>query len=178
MQPGDSQGFVDGLFWHKVCIDIVVRMRQTLRMGERTSRLRQKLLETSQALQHEVERVLAERGPLIRGSFGRRRRVCGKPSCRCTQGELHESAILSASEDGRVRQVHVPATEEHMVAAGVERYQRFRAIKARVMGLAGRHGQLVDQIGQSLLAAYPKRKPLPRPRRLPRAARRRVSRKA
>jgi hypothetical protein len=158
------------VIWHICTIYIYGRPCHADFMSQKTSRLRQKLLEASQAFQLEIEHVLAERGPMIRGSFGKRRRVCGKDSCRCARGELHESAFIAASDAGRVRQVHVPAAEERMVAAGVQRYQRFRRLKAKLVGLAQRQVRLTEQIGQSLLTPYPKGRPLPRPKRLLRAA--------
>src|SRR5881628_3566943 len=98
-------------------------------MKERASGLRQKLRQTNQRYQAVLEGIVAERGPLIRGSFGTRRRVCGVPTCHCARGELHESKFLTATERGQTRQVHVPAAEEAEVMAGVGRYRRLR--KAR-----------------------------------------------
>jgi hypothetical protein len=140
--------------------------------------LRQALLEASQALQAEIERALEERGPLIRGTFGRRKRLCGNPACRCARGERHESAYLSASQDGKVRQVHVPVGDEDEVAAGVERYRCFRQLKARLLELADRQMKLVDKLGQSLVKPYPPKKPLPQAKRLLRAASKKGARKA
>ena len=48
----------------------------------------------------------ATSGPerMIRGSVVTHRRRCGKPNCRCADGEaLHESTVLSYSEGGRTR---------------------------------------------------------------------------
>lgn len=146
-------------------------------MSQKTSRLRQRLLEASQAFQQQIDRVLAERGPMIRGSFGMRRRLCGRASCHCASGERHESAYLTASDAGRVRQVHVPASEQDMVAAGVERYRRFRRAKAQLVELAQLQIKLTEQLGQSLLTPYPKRRPLPRPKRFLRAAQKRGGRR-
>jgi hypothetical protein len=140
-------------------------------VGEKTSRLRQALAETQESERQVLEAVLAEQGPLLRGTFGRRRRVCGTAGCRCTRGELHESAILTAGVEGRMRQVHVPASDEARVAEGVERYRRFRQAKTRLIDLAKRKIMLVDRLGQALLAPYPKDRPLPPPKRFLRGER-------
>lgn len=67
---------------------------------------------------------------MIRGSVVVQRRRCGKPSCRCADGEqLHEATVLSYSEGGRNRTVMLAAQEVAAVTAAVERY---RAAKARV----------------------------------------------
>src|SRR5674476_1152735 len=54
---------------------------------------------------------------LVRGSVVTHRRRCGKPNCRCADGEaLHESTVLSYSEGGRTRLLMRPADQ---VAAAV-----------------------------------------------------------
>jgi hypothetical protein len=127
------------------------------------SRLRQRLRATTEQLDRQVDLLMEEAGPLIRGSFGRRGRVCGNPTCRCARGELHESAYLTATDGGRVRQVHVPAGDEVAVADGVQRYRRFREVRARLQDLAQEQLELVDQLGRSLLKPYPPGNPLPAP---------------
>jgi hypothetical protein len=76
-----------------------------------------------------------------------------------------------------VRQVHVPAGDEDEVAAGVERYRRFRQLKARLLDLMDRQMKLVDRLGQSLVKPYPANKPLPQAKRLLRAASKKGARK-
>lgn len=143
-------------------------------MGTETSRLRQQLLETTDELRQQLELVLEVHGPLVRGSFGTRARVCGKPTCRCAQGELHESKFLTALEGGVTRQVHVPAGDEVRVAAGVERYRRFREARSvlakRLARLTRQQMELVDALGRSLLEPYPPDNPLPPPARRGRPA--------
>jgi hypothetical protein len=66
--------------------------------------------------------------PMVRGSVVVHRRRCGKPSCRCANGELpHEAVVLSYSEGGRTRFVMLPASEVAGVRAAVERYRAERA---------------------------------------------------
>jgi len=134
-------------------------------MKQRASRLRQKLVQTNQRYQAVLEDILAERGPLIRGTFGTRRRVCGAANCRCARGELHESKFLTAPEEGQTRQVHVPAAEEAKVASGVERYRRVRKARSDIAELGQLQLAFVDDLTLSLLQPYPKDRPLPPPRR-------------
>jgi len=130
-----------------------------------TSRLRQRLAQARDEQHRQLDLLLGEHGPLFRGTLGTRSRVCGKPSCRCAKGERHESKYLSASDGGSVRQVHVPARDEVSVALGVERYRRFREGRTRLRELAVRQLELVDALGQALLAPYPTDNPLPPPKR-------------
>jgi hypothetical protein len=137
---------------------------------ERTSRLRQRLSQASERHQEQIERLLEEKGPLIRGSFGARARVCGNPGCHCARGEKHRSKYLTATDGGRVRQVHVPAGEEDQVAAGVARYRRFRRMRKRLVQIGALAVDLVDELGLSMLEPYPPEAPLPPPSRRGRKA--------
>lgn len=139
-------------------------------MAEQTSRLRQRLRKAAEEHQGEIDRVLDEDGPLIRGSFGTRARVCGNAGCHCARGEKHTSKYLTATDDGRVRQVHVPEADEDRVAAGVARYRRFRRMRKRLVELKALQLELVDELGRSLLKPYPPDDPLPPPARRGRKA--------
>jgi hypothetical protein len=138
-------------------------------MREQSARLRQRLRETRLELERQFELFLRERGPLIRGTFGTRERVCGNPNCHCARGERHQSKYLTATDGGSTRQVHVPASDEVRVAEGVERYRRFRQARTRLAkqltDLSRRQLDLVDALGASLLEAYPPDNPLPPPKR-------------
>lgn len=130
-------------------------------MADSTSRRRQQLRKLSEQLQQQLELVLGEHGPLLRGSFGKRARKCGKPTCRCARGELHESKYLTATDGDKVRQVHVPAGDEVKVAEGVARYRRFHKARKKLAQLHKRQLELVDQLGRSLLHPYPPDQPIP-----------------
>jgi len=132
-----------------------------LLVPERTSRLRQRLHQAAERHQEQLERVLEEKGPLIRGSFGTRSRVCGTEGCHCMRGEKHTSKYLTATDGGKVRQVHVPADDEERVAAGVARYRRFRRMRKRLVELEALVLELMDELGRSLLLPYPPDNPLP-----------------
>lgn len=145
-------------------------------MSSDTSRLRLQLSALARRQAEQLELLLGERGPLIRGSLGVRARVCGNPGCKCARGELHESKYLSASDGGRTRQVHVPAGDEVTVTAGVARYREFQRRRARLAEFARQQLELVDALGRSLLAAYPPHKPLPPAKRRGRPPQRRTER--
>ncbi len=75
---------------------------------------------------------------MVRGSVVTHRRRCGKPTCRCADGEqLHESTVLSYSEQGRTRFLMLPPGEVAAVRAAVKRYRATQA-KLETQGEAGR----------------------------------------
>lgn len=132
-----------------------------LSMPEDKSRLRQAILNLEVERQRHLELVLAEKGPLIRGSLGRRRRVCGYSGCRCAKGELHVSSYLSAAVAGRSRMVHLPEAEVMHVSQAAKGYRRFRRARAQLVRLARKLATLVDRLGNTLLERYPPENPFP-----------------
>ena len=74
------------------------------------SPLRQKL----GGLADEIRPLLdtfTDRAPLWRGLVYRLRRRCGKKTCCCTQGELHETTVLSDRSQGPQRVVSLSLDE-------------------------------------------------------------------
>ena len=146
-------------------LDMVCQQWYGQFMSKETSHLRQSLVQLREELNRQLDLLVAEQGPLVRGSFGTRSRKCGNPNCRCTRGELHQSKYLTATDNGRVRQVHVPAGDEVRVAEAVERYRRFHSRRMHLAELANRQLELVDALGRSLLEPYPADNPLPAAKR-------------
>jgi hypothetical protein len=64
---------------------------------------------------------------MLRGTVVTHRRRCGKPSCRCADGEaLHEEVVLSYSWQSRARSVRLPAELIEPVRAATARYREAR----------------------------------------------------
>ena len=130
-------------------------------MPDDVSRLRQRLRAASHQHSDQLDLFVRESPGLVRGTFGTRSRVCGKPGCKCADGELHESKYLSAAVGGQARQVHVPAGDEVMVSDGVDRYRRWRRMRGELIESAARQLQLVYALGNALLRPYPADDPIP-----------------
>lgn len=65
--------------------------------------------------------------PLVRGALFVLRRRCGKPGCRCTGGEPHETPALAYPEGGRTRTLTLTGADLRSVRAALARYRRARA---------------------------------------------------
>lgn len=63
-------------------------------------------------------------GLMVRGSLLRLRRKCGKSNCRCAEGELHASWVLSYSLKGRTRMLLIPEAELTGVRKALARYRQ------------------------------------------------------
>lgn len=60
---------------------------------------------------------------LLRGTLITMRRRCGKPTCRCAGGALHEGPALSVSLSGRSVTVSLRPGDVAAVQAALARYQ-------------------------------------------------------
>lgn len=81
-----------------------------------------------------LARLVTQRG-LLRGNLLERRRVCGKPNCRCTRGELHAGLYLVFSEGGKLRQLFIPKTWESRVRLWVQDYHEIRLLLEEISRL-------------------------------------------
>ncbi len=66
----------------------------------------------------------ASKKRLLRGSLITLRRKCGKPNCRCADGELHETPALSYSVKGTTRMIALRPGDVPEVKKALARYQR------------------------------------------------------
>ena len=102
-----------------------------------------------QQCQREISdllRVLKQRRPLIRGNVYTLRRKCGKAGCRCQDGHLHESWVLSVPEKGRKHMRAVPKGKRTQWQPMTERYRRFRRSRARLVKLFAEVLKLIDEL--------------------------------
>lgn len=58
--------------------------------------------------------------PFLRGSLVERARSCGKPTCRCQQGQLHRSLYLATRPKGRRALLYIPRALEETVRQWVQ----------------------------------------------------------
>ena len=71
------------------------------------SRLRQSLVQLADEVRHLVDPFLSD-SAVIKGSVYELKRKCGKPGCKCAQGELHRRMVVSASEKGKTKLRVIP----------------------------------------------------------------------
>ena len=81
-----------------------------------------------------LARLVSQRG-LVRGNLLERRRVCGKPNCKCTRGELHVNLYLVFSENGKLRQLFVPRRWEPLIRQWVADYHDARRLLEEISRL-------------------------------------------
>jgi hypothetical protein len=111
----------------------------------RFSQLRQTLLHLAGEIKGLVEPFFSDR-PVIKGTVYELRRRCGKPGCKCAQGELHARMVVSASEGGKTRLQVVPHGFLVEVQAKVRRYQELRRVRARLGEVYRKMATVMDQM--------------------------------
>ena len=122
---------------------------------QRASKARQQLLEVEAGRGAQVEQLL-KAGAMVEGAFVEVGRKCGKPTCRCVEGERHFGKYLSRSIDGRKKMTYVRGKDEVEIGAKAESYRRFRRARAELMKLAARAAELADELQRALTESYPR----------------------
>ncbi len=110
-----------------------------------SSQLRKRLQQCQREISDQL-RGLKQRLPLVRGNVYNLRRKCGKVGCRCQDGHLHESWVLSVPEEGGKRMRTVPQGKRMQWQPMTERYRRFRRARAQLVKLFAEIIKLVDEL--------------------------------
>jgi len=82
-------------------------------------------------------------GPVIEGSLATVKRRCGKPGCRCGQGEPHEAVILCRKVLGRSHATYVPRELREEVRGWNAEYKRIKKLL-----------KLVSQINEEIVRVH------------------------
>jgi len=112
---------------------------------EKFSRLRHSLVQLLDEMRGLIEPFFSDR-PVIKGTVYELKRKCGKPGCKCAQGELHARMVVSASEGGRTRLRAIPRGFLVETQQRVKRYQELRRARARVVEIHRQMLKLIDEM--------------------------------
>ena len=123
-------------------------------MSESISRLRQQLWQAYAALARPL-RPLQRPHPMVPGSLYLLRRKCGKPNCRCAQGQLHASWVLTRSESGQSRLYAVPRDQRGRLRPLTQEYRRWQRAWARLVKASAALLTRIDQLAEGRLQPWP-----------------------
>jgi hypothetical protein len=112
---------------------------------ERFSRLRQSLVHLVSEIKQLIEPFFSDR-PVMKGTVYELRRRCGKPGCKCAQGELHARMVISASEKGKTQLRVIPRGFLVEAQQKVGRYQELRRIRARLVAIHREMLKVLDEM--------------------------------
>ncbi len=109
------------------------------------SQLRQSLGRLANEIRQIVEPFFSD-NPVIKGSVYELKTKCGKPACKCAQGQLHHRMVLSASEKGKTKLRVIPNGFLVEVQTKVRRYQELRRVRVRLIELHKKMLQVLDEM--------------------------------
>jgi hypothetical protein len=112
---------------------------------EKFSRLRQSLAQLVDEMKGLIEPFFSDR-PVLKGTVYELKRKCGKPGCKCAQGELHARMVVSASEGGKTRLRAIPRGFLVDAQQRVRRYQELRWGRARVVEIHRQMLKVMDEM--------------------------------
>jgi len=85
----------------------------------------------------ELVKQMPPGGEILKGSLIERFTVCGRPGCRCQQGEKHGPYLYASVFDGKQsRQVYIPQSLEAEVRRWAGNYRRLSKIIAELCALS------------------------------------------
>jgi hypothetical protein len=84
-------------------------------------------------LRGRLIRSLGSLREMLPGSFVERKRACGRPNCRCADGNnLHSQFQISLLIDGKPKALNIPAELVEKVRQKIEMRRRFDAAAASI----------------------------------------------
>jgi hypothetical protein len=84
-------------------------------------------------LRGRLIRSLGSLREMLPGSFVERQRACGRPNCRCADGQdLHSQYQISVLMDGKPKALNIPADVADKVREKIEMRHRFDAAAASI----------------------------------------------
>ena len=109
------------------------------------SQLRQSLAGLANEIRQIVEPFFSDK-PVIKGSVYELKTKCGKPGCKCAQGQLHHRMVLSASDKGKTKLRAIPRGFLVEVQSKVRCYQELRRVRVRLIELHKKMLQVMDEM--------------------------------
>lgn len=111
----------------------------------RFSKLRQRLRRLADEIGSLIPKFLYDQ-PMIKGTVIELKRKCGKENCRCKDGMLHASKVISSSVSGKTRMRAIAKDQLSDVEKKVERYQKHRKSRARLTETHREMLEIIDEI--------------------------------
>ena len=112
---------------------------------QKFSQLRQSIRKLSDEARRLIKPFFYDR-PVIKGSVYELKRKCGKPGCKCVQGQLHSCMVVSTSEKGKTKLRVIPRGYLVEVEGKVRRYQELRGARARLVEVHRKMLRLMDEM--------------------------------
>ena len=96
--------------------------------------IRKRLLELPKKIAEETKRLVMPR-TLFRGSVYHSKRRCGKPSCKCARGDLHDAWVVATTVNGKRTTRSLPQGRRKKAVKLTKAYRGFRQAQTTIRKL-------------------------------------------
>ena len=94
---------------------------------------------------------LLDTSAMVKGTFRQVYQRCGKPTCRCVDGQGHLSIRISWTEDAKSRTKAIPSADVAWIKSMTSNYKRFRKTRQRIRELNDELNRLLDELEREIL---------------------------
>ena len=103
-----------------------------------------------------LEQILLRHQHLLRGSLLERPKFCGKPGCKCTQGQPHPPGLyLSRLTEGAVRHLFIRAKDHERARKEALSYKEYRQDLRRWRAIQKELNRIWEELELSQEESYP-----------------------
>lgn len=103
-----------------------------------------------------LERCILSAAEHTDGCLVEKHRKCGKPRCKCAQGELHGSALyISRRVEGETRYHYVPKDKVDLAEVLVARHTKLYGARAQIQKMNRALNGVLDRIVESKRVEFP-----------------------
>ncbi len=124
----------------------------------RATGLRREMRGLVSRLSRALDVLASAKQPLVKGVFQNYGVRCGKASCWCNDGHLHDTGILAAYEDGKRHSIYVRKRDRPRIQRQSAEYRRLRKARAEVVRLSEAIAELSDALIDALAEEYAPRR--------------------
>ena len=110
-----------------------------------------KQIETIEKRRQQLIEGLLSTPQMLRGSFSKAYRKCGKPNCWCVHGQGHPSNRISWTEKATSRTKAIPENDIDWAKAMTGQYKRFRKARHRIRALDKRLNIVLDDLEEKIV---------------------------
>jgi len=121
------------------------------------SKRRRRLWQMWRSAERLVRRMQQSKA-ICPGSLYLLRRRCGKPTCRCRQGELHATWVVTRSEAGRARLYRVPQQDRAAVRRLTDGYREWQRARAALVKTMSELVRELDALAERRVQPWPTEK--------------------
>lgn len=111
-------------------------------------------VKTIQSLEQRRQKILERlysTQTMIRGSYSKSYRRCGRANCWCAEGEGHPMNRISFTDNGKSRTKVISAEDAEWARRMTEYYQRFRKDRQALRKLEKKINAAIDQLERKII---------------------------